>query len=192
VDLSEEGGERVQEILKLIFEYLNMQKNHEIEKWVYDEVNSLGKIKFAFKDKEKPISYVSSLTSDMHVYEMDDLLSANYYLSKFDPEAIKNLYNYMTPEKMKVAVISKKFEGKCDKTEKWYGTEYSENKLTEDQLNELRSSGLNENFHLPPINQFIPNDLSLIKYGNPEDLPKFPRLIHSCPLTRLWYVYSIK
>lgn len=178
--------------MKLIFQYFNMQRQQDIQQWVYDEVNSLGKIKFAFKDKEKPINYVSNLTSDLHVYSMDDVLSANYYLSKYDPAVIKDLYNYLTPEKMKVAVISKAFEGKCDKTETWYGTEYSENKLTENQLNELRNSGLNESFHLPPVNQFIPNNLDLMKYDTPENLSKFPRLIRSCPLTRLWYKEDTK
>merc|ERR1719468_200162 len=37
VDLSEEGGEKIQEILKLIYQYFNMQKSQDIQQWVYDE-----------------------------------------------------------------------------------------------------------------------------------------------------------
>lgn len=192
VDLSEEGGEKVQEIIKLVFQYFNMQKQQDIQKWVYDEINSLGKIKFEFKDKEKPINYVSSLTSDMHVHGMEDVLSANYYLTKYDPDAIKDLYKYLTPEKMKVAVISKKYEGNTDKKEQWYDTEYSEQKLAKEQLDALNSCGLNENLSIPPVNAFIPNDLNIIKHQNPENLPKFPRIIQSSALTRLWYKEDLK
>ena len=186
------GGENVQEIIKLIYQYLNMLKSQEIQQWVFDEINDLGKIKFAFKDKEKPINYVSSLTADMHIYEMDDLLAANYYLTKFDPEAIKKLYDYLTPDKMKLAVISKKFEGETDLTEKWYGTQYKVDKMSDKQLEEIKNCGTNENFSLPPKNTFIPSDMSLIRHDNIDELAAFPRIIHSCPLTRLWYKEDTK
>ena len=76
VDLSEEGGEKIQEILQHTYQYLNMLKSEKPYKWIFDEMTGLGKIKFNFKDKEKPINYVSSVSSDMHIYEMEDLLSA--------------------------------------------------------------------------------------------------------------------
>ena len=43
---------------------------------------------------------------------MEDILTANYYLTKFDPDLIESLYNHLIPEKMRVSVISKKYEGK--------------------------------------------------------------------------------
>lgn len=52
VDLSEEGAEHIHDILKLINQYLNMLRNEKPSKWIFDELNNLGKIGFAFKDKE--------------------------------------------------------------------------------------------------------------------------------------------
>jgi insulysin len=82
VDLSEEGGENIEEIMKLVYQYLNMLKQQSPHKWIFDEMNDLGRIKFAFKDKEKPIGYVSSITANMQVYNLEDVLSAGYYLTK--------------------------------------------------------------------------------------------------------------
>lgn len=192
VDLSEEGGEKCDEILKLVYQYLNMLRKQKPAEWIYDELNDLGKISFTFKDKEKPISFVSSLAADLHIFSMDHILTANYYLTRYDPALIETLYDYLVPEKMRVSVVSKKYEGKTDRTEKWYGTEYRLDKLNQSQLQELKGCGLNEAFHLPEKNTFIPNDLGLIKHDAASELPKFPRIIHSSPLTRLWFKEDTK
>ena len=127
----------------------------------------------------------------MQVYAIEDVLSAGYYLTKFDPEAIQQIFEYLTPEKMKIAVISKKYEGKTDQTEKWYGTEYKMEALNEEILESLKTCGRNDAFKLPSKNSFIPSNLSLINHKS-TDLPKFPRLIQSTPLTRLWYKEDTK
>lgn len=191
VDLTEEGAERTEEITKLVYEYLNMLRNEKPIQWVFDEMNNLGKISFTFKDKEKPINLVSSVTSDLHVYSLDQILTANYYLTKFDPEAIQSVYDHLLPDKMRVTVVSKKYEGKTDKKETWYGTDYRVEHLSNEQLNELKSCGLNPAFSIPPKNTFIPNDLSIIQHDT-QNLPQVPRIIHSSPLTRLWYKEDTK
>ena len=100
---------------------------------------------------------------------------------------IESLFEYLSPEKMKIAVISKNYQGKTDQVEPWYGTEYKVEKLSEAELNALKNCSKNEAFELPKKNSFIPSDLSLVKHDKSDELPKFPRIIHSSPLTRLWY-----
>jgi insulysin len=91
VDLSEDGIKNVENILKLCFQYLNMVRNEGVHKWLVDETSELGKIKFEYKDKENPISYVSSLSCDMHIYDMDDALCGGYYQTKYEPNKIKEI-----------------------------------------------------------------------------------------------------
>lgn len=151
-------------------------------------------MKNTIKDKENPINYVSGLASDLHVYEMNDVLSANYYPTRYDPYEIKQLFPYLEPSKMRVSAISKKYEGKTDKVEKWYGTEYRIEHLDPKFVDELSSSDLsNEAFRIPNANEFIPTDLSLIKHEQELNvLPKYPRVIHSSTLSRLWYKEDTK
>lgn len=49
VDLSEEGGENLENVIKCVYEYLNMLKQTRPTQWVFDEYTNLGKITFAFK-----------------------------------------------------------------------------------------------------------------------------------------------
>jgi len=77
---------------------LNTLQSQPVQRHIYDEINDLGRIKFAFKDKEKPINLVSNVTADMHVYDMKDVLSADYFLTEYEPKAIQDIYSYLTPK----------------------------------------------------------------------------------------------
>jgi insulysin len=150
LDLSEEGGERCDEIVELVYQYLNMLKSETPAEWIFNELNNLGKISFNFKDKEKPINFVSSIVSDMHLpIRMENILTSNYYLNKFEPALIASVYEHLVPEKMRVTVLSKKYQGKTDRVEKWYGTEYKEEKIPQETLDKLSKCGLNDAFKLP-------------------------------------------
>ena len=92
---------------------------------------------------------------------------------------------------MKVMVISKKFEGKTDLTEKWYKTEYKLEKISEEELLLLQQCGRNENFDLPCKNSFIPKNLALIEH-QVDLISSLPRIILSTPHGRLWYKEDTK
>ena len=49
VDLSEEGGENLNGVIKCVYEYINMVKRNGPSKWVFDEYAKLGKLSFDFK-----------------------------------------------------------------------------------------------------------------------------------------------
>jgi insulysin len=85
---------------------------------------------------------------------------------------------------MKVFVISKQFESKVDKKEKWYGTEYREDAIDSRLLQNLKTCGTNEAFRLPTKNEFIPEQLALVKN---ECVKKYPYVIKNTSLMRVWF-----
>lgn len=56
VDLSKEGFENVEEIIKIIFQYINMLKSNGPKKWIFEEYCNLSEMQFRFKDKDTPLS----------------------------------------------------------------------------------------------------------------------------------------
>lgn len=185
LDLSEEGVDHANEILELCFQYINLIRSQGIHKWIQDELGEIGKINFYYKDKEKPINYVTHLASDMHVLKMEDVLSGNYLVTKYEPHLIEEILNNLKPEQMRVALVSKKFASKANLKEKWYGTEYSVEQISDDVMNKLKTCGLNTAFHMPEKNEFIPSDLSLVKHDHGVD--KFPTVVKKTPTSRLWF-----
>ena len=61
-----------------------------------------------------------------------------------------------------MAVIGKKFEPIADSKEKWYGTQYKSEKIDAKDIERWKSAGLSEKLHMPPRNEFIPDQLDLV------------------------------
>ena len=60
VDLTEDGMDHIDDIIEIIFNYINLLKSRGPLKWIFDEYRSLSEMQFRFKDKENPLSLVIS------------------------------------------------------------------------------------------------------------------------------------
>jgi insulysin len=91
-----------------------------------------------------------------------------------------------------MTVVSQKFPGTWDRKEKWYGTEYTYEKIPADFLADIQKAGnsttrdLLPELHLPHENQFIPTKLEVEKKETKEPAIE-PKLIRNDEVARLWY-----
>ncbi|XP_041476883.1 insulin-degrading enzyme-like isoform X1 [Lytechinus variegatus] len=185
VDLSEEGLDHVDDIILHMFQYLNMLRKEGPQQWVHDECRDLDAMRFRFKDKERPSGYVTKVAHLLHDYPMDEVLSASYLMPEFKPDVITEILERLTPENIRVAVVSKSFEGKTDKVEKWYGTEYSIRNIEPSLIKRWDEAGLNEKFSLPPRNEFIPTNFELAP--REKEGMSTPTMVRETPLSKLWF-----
>ncbi|XP_018580177.1 insulin-degrading enzyme [Anoplophora glabripennis] len=185
VDLTEEGIKHVDDIVKLIFQYLNMLKKEGPKKWVQDENRDIGQMIFRFKDKESPRGYISSLVHNLQEYPMEHILYANYMLSEWEPELVEKVWSNFVPDKVRIAVIGKKFEKDLDQEEPWYGTKYKKTYIPEETIKDWNGAGLCPDLRMPEKNEFIPTDFHL--YPLDEDVTEHPAIIEDTALTRVWF-----
>ncbi|XP_070209984.1 insulin-degrading enzyme-like [Littorina saxatilis] len=185
VDLTEEGQEHVEDIITLTYEYINMLKKEGPQEWVFQECMDLSTMQFRFKDKEKPRNYVCHLSNMLNEFPIEEVLSAPYLFNEFRPDVINMILDLLTPENIRVQVVSKKFEGKTDKTEEWYGTQYRVDDIPDEILEVWRSCGVHENLRLPDRNEFIPTNFDLVP--REAENPPLPEIIRDTPLSRLWF-----
>ncbi|XP_056631781.1 insulin-degrading enzyme isoform X2 [Diorhabda carinulata] len=185
VDLTEEGINHVDEIVELVFQYLNMLKREGPQKWVQDENRDIAQMIFRFKDKESPRGYISSLVHSLQEYPMEDVLYANYMLNEWRPDLVEDTWKNFVPEKVRISVIAKKFEKDLDEKEPWYGTKYRKEKIPDATIQRWKEAGLCPDLKMPEKNEFIPNDFSL--YPIDEDVTEFPVIVEDTALTRVWF-----
>ncbi|PSN57801.1 Insulin-degrading enzyme [Blattella germanica] len=157
VDLTEEGIDHVDDIVKLVFQYVNMLKKEGPMEWIFEE----------YKDID---------------YPLEEVLSGCFLLSDWRPDLIEMVLGYLTPENIRVAVVGQKFEPETTEIEKWYGTKYKLEKIPD---TEWRSSDLCDDLKLPPKNEFIPTDFDLM--AQEENAPTYPMIIQDTPLSRVWF-----
>lgn len=113
-------------------------------------------------------------------------------LRKFDPARIQDGLACLRPDNFRMSVVSQKFPGTWKEKEKWYGTEYTYEKIPADFLEEIKHAAASTSkdrlpeLHLPHENQFIPTKLEVEK--KEVKTPAIsPKLIRNDELVRTWY-----
>eukprot|EP00741_Cyanophora_paradoxa_P011372 tig00020556_g10985.t1 len=207
VVLTEAGEDHVEEAIEAVFSYIELLRRAGPQRWVFDEIREIAEMQFRFKDKEEPSGFVSWVAGRMHEYPLEHLLSGAHLFFDFVPELIEETLALLTPDNLRVNVISKKFEGKTGRTERWYGTPHNRSALAEGVLARWRAPPPNDALHLPPPNPFIPTDFTLLhppspapaapapsppssssSLSSPADPARaHPRAIRETGLARVWY-----
>ncbi len=77
-------------------------------------------------------------------YPMEEVLSGAYLFDEYNPDLIQSVLEKLTPDTVRLNIVGKKFEDKTDQKEKWYGTDYSICRLSEDVLQVI-----------PPLYRFL-------------------------------------
>ncbi|XVF07225.1 hypothetical protein REPUB_Repub06bG0120200 [Reevesia pubescens] len=184
IELTDAGHDHMQDIVGLLFKYIQLLQQSGVCKWIFDELSAVCETGFHYQDKIPPIDYVVNIASNMQIYPTEDWLVGSSLPSNFNPDTIKMILNELSPENVRIFWESKKFEGLTDKVEPWYGTAYSIEKVSPSTIQGWMSSAPNEKLHLPAPNVFIPTDLSI---KNAQEKAKFPFLLRKSSYSKLWY-----
>ncbi|XWS66351.1 hypothetical protein CRYUN_Cryun05aG0191800 [Craigia yunnanensis] len=142
IDLTDAGQDYMQEIVGLLFKYIQLLQQSGVCKWIFDEI-----------------------------YPPKDWLVGSSLPSNFNPDTIQMILNELSPENVRIFWESKKFEGLTDKVEPWYGTAYSIEKVSPSTIQGWMSLAPNEKLHLPAPNVFLPTDLSIKNAQEKVKLP---------------------
>ncbi|KAL2752667.1 hypothetical protein ACRALDRAFT_1083325 [Sodiomyces alcalophilus JCM 7366] len=193
IRLTEEGLTNYKEIVKVFFQYVAMLKETPPQEWIFEEQKGMADVDFKFKQKVPASRFTSRISSVMQrPLPREWLLSGHSRLRKFEPGLIEQGLACLTPDKLRLTIVSRTFPGNWDRKEKWYGTEYRYEKIPEDFLVEIErasSSTSAERFpelHLPHKNNFIPTKLEVEK-REVEEPALAPRIVRKDALARTWF-----
>ncbi|CAG8442154.1 10343_t:CDS:10 [Acaulospora morrowiae] len=188
VDLTEEGFGHYEEVVEISFQYINMlsQLDAKEQERVFKEVQSVEAINFKFQEKGWPSYYVLRLSSQMQrPYPREWILSSPYLTRKYDPASIAEGLTYLRWDNC-ILTLSSKLLGELDKKERWFGTEYKIEPISEKLLKALQSPTLHPELEVNPVNEFIPSNFEVNKLENIKPL-EHPHLIKDTKLSRLWH-----
>ncbi|XP_036670582.3 insulin-degrading enzyme isoform X1 [Drosophila suzukii] len=185
VDLTQEGLEHVDDIVKIVFQYLGMLREEGPKKWIFDECVKLNEMRFRFKEKEQPENLVTHAVSSMQIFPLEEVLIAPYLSNEWRPDLIKSLLNELVPSKSRIVMVSQSFEQDCDLAEPYYKTKYGVERVTKDTVQCWENCDLNENLKLALPNSFIPTNFDISEV--PADAPKHPTIIMDTPILRVWH-----
>ncbi|CAK4076904.1 unnamed protein product [Aphanomyces euteiches] len=183
VEATEEGMKHVDDIVYAIFQYLHLLKEDLIPAWVFDETQSIALMNFRFRSKETPMNYATSLASKMQIYPVKHIVAGSSLLFEYDADKVREILALLTPERVRLMVVSKEFQGKTTSVEPWYEAAYNDLPIAPEVLQRWTSTTKESSLAIPHPNAFIPRDFELVK--NPTE-GAFPTLLRDDASCRLW------
>lgn len=188
-----QGLKNYREVVKIFFQYVAMLRESPPQEWIFEEQKGMADVDFKFKQKTPASRFTSKISSVMQKpLPREWLLSGHSRLRKFDSRAIEQGLACLTPENLRLTIVSRNYPGNWDQNEKWYGTEYRYEKIPAEFLAEIKAaaaSKTNERFpelHLPHKNNFIPTQLEVEKKETKEPAPA-PKIVRNDMLARTWF-----
>ncbi|GMP97446.1 hypothetical protein CsSME_00045697 [Camellia sinensis var. sinensis] len=101
IDLTDAGHEHVEDIVALVFKYIQLLQQSGPCKWIFDELSAICETVFHYQDKISPIAYVVNVASNMQLYPPNDWLVGSSLPSKFSPTIIESALNELTPNNVR-------------------------------------------------------------------------------------------
>ncbi|XP_018347273.1 PREDICTED: insulin-degrading enzyme-like [Trachymyrmex septentrionalis] len=181
VDLTEEGIKHIEDIVLMVFQYINMLKLKGPIKWIYDEYQDITDINAHFIEKISPLTYVLLKVRELQKVTMNDSACAD---SNWRPNLIEEIMGYLIPQNIIIYITAKAYENIADEIECWYGTKYKKVKLSKEIIDTWNSPGFNDDLKLPVKNAFIATTFDIKPQTNVD---KFPIILEDTLFVRLWY-----
>lgn len=164
--LTPEGLERQDEILPLVFDYIERIRRSGIGEDRFREMQQLATIDFRFREQGEPLHEAMRLARQLQHYPAEDILSAPWLMERYAPEQYRDILDRLTPDNLIVFVLAPEPELKEPNTTQWYGAAWQMTGLSPSDITTGAPEQLAAQLALPEPNPFIPEDLGLVAGGN--------------------------
>ncbi|XP_060576376.1 nardilysin-like [Ruditapes philippinarum] len=192
ITLTDEGLKHWSEVVKVIFQYLDLMQREGPQESFYNELKVIEETKFRWKEKGDPAEYVEKVSDNMQLYPSEDYLTGHKFLYKFDEKVINNCMEHLRADNCNVMLTSTNFtESDCPLKEHWFGTHYSVEDIPKEQLQSWTDFEQNCELFLPKENHFIATDFTL-KDLPAEDLKPVPMMVSSSSQHKLFFKKDTK
>eukprot|EP00057_Strongylocentrotus_purpuratus_P032639 XP_788330.4 PREDICTED: nardilysin [Strongylocentrotus purpuratus] len=183
--LSDEGLKRVDEVLVIIFQYINMLLKEGPQKRIFDEIKIVDDNVFRFFSEMDPIDNVEDMSERMHLYPTEEYITGPLIQTEYNEQLIRDCTNPLSPDTANIIISSKEFVGKTDQKEEWFGTEFIVQDVPTEWKAKMKNAGLNPDLYLPTPNKFIATEFDLNKPDVPDT--DYPTCILDTEHSKLWY-----
>ena len=193
ISLTDEGMKHYEEITRVCFEYLSILHQTPPQEWIFNEIKDMAEVDFKFKQKGSASGATSGLAQTLQQpIPRERLLNGESLPRTFNADTIAEGISWLKADNVHITIVRQDDIPGTIETEKWYGTEYSNQDIPTAFLDSLRkaekasASGRNKDLYLPHKNEFIPSRLDVEK-KTVEKPAKEPKLIRHESNVRLWY-----
>ena len=138
-----------------VFQFIHLLKKTGPVRWFFEELKYLSKWQFEQQDRERPQNHASHLAGSLHLYSPKEVVAADFIFYEWRPDLVERIYAYLSPDNVRVTILTKNAKYFATHVEPHYGTEYHVEKIDNAVLTQWRQCGLNCELRVPRPNDFI-------------------------------------
>ncbi|MBU2955082.1 insulinase family protein [Marinobacter sp. F3R08] len=183
IALTPEGLSRHEDILPLVFDYIEKVRQAGIKEQRFLEMQNLARIDFRFREQGNPLHEAMRLSRSLKDYPPEDLLRAPWLVERFAPEQYRDILDKLTPENLLVFVLAPEPGLENPNQTPWYETAWAREALDPKALASQRLPQLSAQLRLPAENPFVPENLSMVSGATMEK----PALMGSLNGMDVWF-----
>ncbi|AHG19244.1 protease [Chania multitudinisentens RB-25] len=185
VSLTDKGLAERDKVVAAIFSYLNMLRNEGIKQSYFDEIAHVLNLDFRYPSITRDMDYIEWLVDTMLRVPIEHTLDAPYLADRFDPQAIAERLEQMTPQNARIWFISP--DEPHNKMAYFVDAPYQVDKITPERFEKWRQLGKGIALSLPVLNPYIPDDFTL--HPPAREFTK-PEMVVNQPGLRVLYMPS--
>ncbi|HEJ7909303.1 TPA: pitrilysin [Serratia marcescens] len=185
VSLTDKGLAKRDEVVAAIFNYLKMLRSEGIKQSYFDEISHVLNLDFRYPSITRDMDYIEWLVDTMLRVPVEHTLDAPYLADRYDPKAIAERLDGMTPQNARIWFVSP--DEPHNKTAYFVNAPYQVDKITPQRFTQWQQLGSGISLSLPTLNPYIPDDFTLTK---PSHEFKKPEMVVDNPGLRVLYMPS--
>ncbi|VDZ58536.1 Protease 3 precursor [Serratia odorifera] len=159
VSLTDKGLAQRDEVVAAIFNYLKMLRSEGVKKSYFDEISHVLNLDFRYPSITRDMDYIEWLVDTMLRVPVEHTLDAPYLADRYDPQAIAQRLEEMTPQNARIWFISP--NEPHDKMAYFVNAPYQVNKIDAARFEQWQQLGQGISLSLPALNPYIPDDFTL-------------------------------
>ena len=169
IELTPEGVERSDQVLRKFFAWLNLARRQGIQNWRFEELAELLQTRFRFQEKAPPASYVQFLSAKLRDYPPEEVVRGPYLLDQFDEDVLGRFADYLTPDNAFVSLMAPEV-GATDRVSKRYQAPYRLEAFSSATVTGLKQAKAAD-LALAPANNFLAGAYPLSGKGGESSQP---------------------
>lgn len=187
IELTPEGDTHRDQVIDLVFQHIALIERNGINQWRHREQGQILNTEFKFLSDPPVLSHAISMAGALARYQAVDVIRGPYAWDAYDPPAIEQILDLMTPSNVIVSYSAPNVAGTT--TSPWYDTPYRIDPIDDDRMGRWQQSRRQTSQFvsaLPEANPFVATEFDL--RAPPEQTLAAPDLLLDAGNHRHWHL----
>ncbi|XP_055626814.1 nardilysin-like isoform X2 [Toxorhynchites rutilus septentrionalis] len=193
VTMTDEGLEKVDEVLEAIFSEVRRLKEQGPVEWLFEELKEIEATSFRFRKEKVASDNVEELVVNMRHYPPKHIITGPELYFHYDAAEIQEVIDNLNQPNFNIMISSSKpYDGIVfDRKEKWFGTEYATIDMPQKWKNLWENTTDIPELKLQEKNNYISTNFTILATSHDgsqtNEIPQFPEKVMDNEICELWY-----